>query len=173
MIFLIIMEKLLRYGEREENKMLLNHKCPICKKVYERDCTPEPNQVCFNCIGNDNFVIHWLEIINPQNACDELNINSFEIDSLENPDNYKKVLKEIKGHLPIYSKHSGELMGDWEFECTTTFKANDIEEAKMVACFDFDCEVFVVFDKCMTKLFDDSDCEDISQDTRKKEGEKI
>jgi hypothetical protein len=29
--------------------MRLNHKCPICGKIYERDCTPEPDQICPEC----------------------------------------------------------------------------------------------------------------------------
>jgi len=29
--------------------MYLTHICPICEKYYERDCTPEPSQICDEC----------------------------------------------------------------------------------------------------------------------------
>ena len=29
--------------------MMLNHECPICKKIYQRDCTPEPDMPCPEC----------------------------------------------------------------------------------------------------------------------------
>jgi hypothetical protein len=31
--------------------MMLNHECPICKKIYERDCTPEPDLPCPECVA--------------------------------------------------------------------------------------------------------------------------
>ena len=29
--------------------MYLNHECPICDKIYERNCTPEPDLPCPEC----------------------------------------------------------------------------------------------------------------------------
>lgn len=32
--------------------MYLIHICPICQKEYERDCTPEPDLPCDECIDD-------------------------------------------------------------------------------------------------------------------------
>lgn len=142
--------------------MKLNHECPLCRKIYEREGTPEPNKICPDCAKNldDNtFIITWLELVNPETVA--YNLGIIDYDEQENPENYKKILKQIMDYLPITSKHTGELMGDWEFECFDTFKAKDIEKAKQIVSYDYDCEVFAIFDKNMNKLFDDTDCENL------------
>lgn len=102
------------------------------------------------------YTIHWLEVSNPESVCDELGIDSNEIDEVENPENYKRVLKEVLSWLPPNSKHTGELMGDWEFECSDIISANSIEEAKKEAE-EYDVEVFTVNDEQGNKVFDDVD----------------
>ena len=117
------------------------------------------NKIDLESPDQQKFIIHWLEMVNPSHACKKLNINQYEIDEIENSDNYANVLKEIRKGLPSNSEHTGEVMGDWEFECYATFYAPNIEKAKKIACEDYDCEVFVVFDKHMKKIFDDTDLE--------------
>lgn len=105
------------------------------------------------------YTIHWLEHINPEYVCDDLDINFYEIDEEEYPENYKKVVTEILSGLPIGSKHSGSLMGDWEFECSDTFEADSIEEAKEKTK-EYECgqsNVFSVNDDKGNKVFDDVD----------------
>lgn len=29
--------------------MLLSHECPVCKITHEKECTPEPDQLCDTC----------------------------------------------------------------------------------------------------------------------------
>lgn len=137
--------------------MLLNHECPLCRKTFEMECTPEPDRICPECYKNLNkhsFIIYWLEIVNPENIAERLNITEYNEE--ENPENYKKVLKEVTDYLPINSKHTGSILGDWEFECYDVFEADNIESAKGIALYDYDCDIFVVFDKDMKKLFDDN-----------------
>lgn len=29
--------------------MILNHECPLCKVIHEKECTPEPDRLCYPC----------------------------------------------------------------------------------------------------------------------------
>jgi len=106
------------------------------------------------------FKICWIAYINPETICNRLGINPYEIDSKEYPKNYKKVLKEILDYLPERARHSGELMGDWEFECYDNFEADNIEEAKKKAL-EYDVGingVFTVLDESLITAFTEEDC---------------
>ena len=143
--------------------MKLNHECPLCRKIHEMESTPEPDKICPECmkkLNDKSYIIHWLEMVNPESVAYRLGIDFY--DEEENPENYEKVLKEITDDLPPNSKFTAEVLGDWEFECFDVFEADNIEKAKQIALEDYDCEVFVVFDKNMKRLFDDTDLENLS-----------
>ena len=105
------------------------------------------------------YTIHWLEYINPEYVCEDLDISFYEIDEEDNPENYKKVLKEILKGLPPKSKHTGGYPDAWEFECEDIFEANNIKEAKQLAS-EYDCGdtgVFTVIDEKGNRVFDEQD----------------
>lgn len=144
--------------------MNLNHECPLCKKIHEAEAVPQPNRICPECsedLSENSFIISWIEVVNPETVAYGLGISDY--DSEENPDEYLMVLKEITDYLPPHAVHSGNLMGDWEFDCYDVFEADSIDEAKRTARDDYDCEVFAVFNRHMTKLFDDTDLEDFDE----------
>ena len=33
--------------------MMLNHQCPICSAIHEKDCIPEPDLPCDACLVSD------------------------------------------------------------------------------------------------------------------------
>lgn len=84
------------------------------------------------------FKIHWIEY----RYCETI-----------------KQEKEYLTYLPIGSKISGELMGDTEFECSDSFEANTIEEAKIISR-NYECGehgVFAVVDETGKTLFTEQD----------------
>ena len=105
------------------------------------------------------YKILWLEFIYPDSYCDELGISIYEIDEQENKENYEKVLRAIKEWLPPNSKHSGGYYDNWEFECSDTFEADNIEEAKIIAS-EYECGqngIFEVIDENKKRVFNEED----------------
>jgi len=74
--------------------MKLIHTCPICHKDYERDCTPEPDLPCDECI--DDMRANYTEEINSNLPCSECEYLRYFNDCKLVCDEYKEVVGLIE-----------------------------------------------------------------------------
>ncbi len=61
--------------------MMLVHQCPLCKKKYEREATPEPDQICDSCINRKRIIIQYNSGNTPIQKDEELFVHQ-EIEKL-------------------------------------------------------------------------------------------
>ena len=84
----------------------------------------------------------------------------YKIVWIENTDSTGRELKEFMNGLPNPKITGGDCYGGTEIECSDTFEAKDIEEAKKKVDELFDAvEVFTVFDNKGNRAFTEEDCE--------------
>ena len=59
--------------------MKLNHKCPSCHILHEKECTPEPDQLCPDCENEKNYKeCEWFELGSYRDTGESYTITTFE-----------------------------------------------------------------------------------------------